>query len=60
MARTSVYLTAVVSMILGIALGVVGLGVLNAKLNPDAVTVANQLAEQDGGVQTEPQTYGSR
>jgi hypothetical protein len=60
MPRTSVFLTAVVSMVLGIAIGVVGIGVLGSKLSPNAGTVANELSEQDGGVQTEPQVYGNR
>ncbi len=60
MPRTSVLLTAVVSTVLGIVIGVVGVGVLGSKLSPNAVTVANELSQQDGGVQTEPQVYGNR
>jgi len=60
MPRTSVLLTAVVSTVLGIVIGVVGIGVLGSKLSPSAGTVANELSEQDGGVQTEPQGYGNR
>jgi hypothetical protein len=59
MARTSIVLTVVVSVVLGIAIGVVGVSVLGAKLSPTASTVANQLSE-DGKTDVKPQAYGNR
>jgi hypothetical protein len=59
MARTSVFLTSVVSLILGIAIGAVSVGVLASKLSPDAQTVATQLSDEGVG-DVKPQVYGNR
>jgi hypothetical protein len=56
MARSqSVFLTAVVAMVLGIVIGVVGLLALVPVLSPSAQDVAAQIDEP-----TEPQLYGAR
>jgi hypothetical protein len=52
----SVFLTAVVAMVLGIAIGVVGLLVVVGQLSPGARDVANELEIPAPG----PQVYGSR
>ena len=59
MTRTSVFLTSVVSMILGIAIGAVGLTVLVGQLSPNAGTAATQILEE-GNAEASPQVYGSQ
>ena len=57
MARSqSVFLTAVVSMVLGIILGVVGLAAIGNALVQNAADVAQEQAESP----TAPEVYGSR
>ena len=58
MARTqSVFLTAVVSMVLGIVIGVVGLAAVAGALTKNAQDVANEQVNQPAPA---PQVYGSR
>jgi uncharacterized membrane-anchored protein YhcB (DUF1043 family) len=52
----SVFLTAVVAMVLGIVIGVVGLAALSSQLSPTAADVAAELED----AQQEPQLYGER
>ncbi len=52
----SVFLTAVVAMVLGIVIGVVGLAALGTQLSPGAADVAAQLEDAD----QPPQHYGAR
>jgi hypothetical protein len=52
----SVFLTAVVSMVLGIIIGVVGLAALGAALTKSA----SDVAQEEGEPPTAPQVYGSR
>jgi hypothetical protein len=57
MARSSsVFLTGVVAMVLGVVIGVVGLAALSNRLNPSAGTVANQIKDNN----PQPVIYGSR
>lgn len=58
MARTSVFLTSVVSLILGVAIGAVGLNVLVGQLSPDAATAVVNLSNE--GIDPQPQVYGNR
>jgi len=53
----SVFLTAVVSMVLGIVIGVVGLAALGAALTKSASDVAQQQGNESP---TAPEVYGSR
>ena len=58
MARSqSVFLTAVVSMVLGIVIGVFGLAALGAALTKSAGEVASQQGDEPP---TAPEVYGSR
>jgi hypothetical protein len=58
MARSqSVFLTAVVSMVLGIVIGVVGLAALGAALTQTAADVASEQGDEPP---TAPEIYGSR
>jgi hypothetical protein len=50
----SVFLTAVVSMVLGVVIGVVGLLALTPALSPSAGDVATQIEAE------EPSLYGNR
>jgi hypothetical protein len=50
----SVFLTAVVSMILGIVIGVVGLVAVTRSVSPSAADVATEIE------QGEPSLYGNR
>jgi hypothetical protein len=52
----SSFLTAVVSMVLGIAIGVVGLAAITQELNPSAADVANEQDSTDEA----PPGYGAR
>jgi hypothetical protein len=52
-----VFLTAVVSMVLGIVIGVVGLAAIGNALTQNASDVAK---EQAGESSTVPEVYGSR
>jgi hypothetical protein len=52
-----VFLTAVVSMVLGIVIGVVGLAALGAALTKSASDVAQQQGNESP---TAPEVYGSR
>jgi len=54
----SVFLTAVVAMVLGIVIGVVGLAAVTYRLTPRADQVASQLDNPDEAQQ--PQIYGER
>jgi len=54
----SVYLTAVVAMVLGIFIGVVGLAALSNQLTPSADEVASQLDTPT--LNQKPQIYGNR
>ncbi len=53
----SAFLTAVVAMVLGVVLGVVGLFALTPQLSPSARDVANTLDDQGP---PQPQIYGNR
>jgi len=54
----SVYLTAVVAMVLGIFIGVVGLAALSKQLTPSAEQVASELDAP--ALNQKPQIYGNR
>jgi TRAP-type uncharacterized transport system fused permease subunit len=53
----SVFLTAVVSMVLGIVIGVVGLTALANALTQNAADVAREQSDESP---TAPEAYGSR
>ena len=58
MARSqSIFLTAIVSMVLGVAIGVVGLLALAGTITKDANEAVH---EQEGEPVSAPQVYGSR
>ncbi len=52
----SVFLTAVVAMVLGILIGVVGLAALTRQLTP----TANEVASEQDEPQQKPKPYGER
>ena len=52
----SVFLTAVIAMVLGIALGAVGIVALVPKLSPNAHDVSNTIEDKA----PKPQVYGNR
>ena len=60
MVSSSVFLTAAVAMVLGTALGVVGVAAVSNQLSPNAGTVVNQQANQKDKPVSQPQFYGNR
>jgi uncharacterized membrane-anchored protein YhcB (DUF1043 family) len=54
----STFLTAAVAMLVGVAIGVIGLSAITTKLSPNAENAAQQL-DQDNAAPA-PQVYGSR